>query len=82
MGLTDRFGEIAGKAKKAVADNADKIESGIDRAARVADQRTGGKHSDKIERGVRAVKGRVAEQRRQSDDPAASRPPSDGPMAP
>lgn len=73
MGLTDRFGGIAEKARKAVADNADKIGTGLDKAAKVADQRTGGKHSDKIERGVRVAKERLAEQRR---------PPSDGPMAP
>jgi hypothetical protein len=73
MGLADRFGGIADKARKAVAENADKIEGGLEKAARVADQRTGGKHSDKIEKGVRVAKQRLAEQKR---------PPSDGPMAP
>lgn len=73
MGLADRFGGIAEKARKAVGENADRIGSGLDKAAAVADRRTGGKHSDKIQRGVRVAKDRLAEQRQ---------PRGDGPMAP
>lgn len=42
MGLFD-------KAKDLVGDNADKIEDAIDKAAEVADDKTGGKHTDKID---------------------------------
>lgn len=38
------------KLGKAVDDHGDKISDGIDRAARLADEKTGGKHTDKITR--------------------------------
>lgn len=78
MGLTDRLGGLGGKAKKAIADNADKIEQGLDRAAQAADKRTGGKHHDKIEKGVRAAKGRLAETR--DDRPGGASGPVQDPQ--
>ncbi len=55
MEPTDRTGEHVGfldDAKKklgdAVDEHGEKIEQGIDKAAQFADDKTGGKHSDKI----------------------------------
>lgn len=42
MGLMD-------KAKGLVGDNADKVKDGVDKAADLADEKTGGEHSDKID---------------------------------
>ncbi len=42
MGLFD-------KAKKLAEDNSDKLEDAIDKAADIADDKTGGDHTDKIE---------------------------------
>ena len=46
MGFLDK---AKGKLTKAVDDHGDKIADGIDKAADVADQKTGGKHHDKID---------------------------------
>lgn len=45
MGFMDK---IKKKATQAVDQHGDKIASGIDKAAAVADKKTGGKHQDKI----------------------------------
>lgn len=46
MGFMDN---IKGKVADAVDDHGDKIADGIDKAATLADDKTGGKHHDKIE---------------------------------
>jgi hypothetical protein len=38
------------KAKKAVVDHADQIDGAVDRAANLADKRTKGKHTSKIDK--------------------------------
>ena len=45
MSFLDKF---KAKAQKAVDDHGDKIDQGIDKAAKVADQKTKGKYSEKI----------------------------------
>ncbi len=45
MSFLDKF---KAKAQKAVDDHGDKIAQGIDKAAKVADQKTKGKYSEKI----------------------------------
>ena len=49
MGLFDKAKDLAGK-------NADKLEDAIDKAADIADDKTGGKHSDKIDTAVDKAK--------------------------
>jgi hypothetical protein len=53
-GFLDKAKDLAkgltGKAKGAVTDNADKIDSGIDKAADFADDKTKGKYTDKIDK--------------------------------
>ncbi len=46
MGFLD---DAKDKLTKAVDDHGDKIADGIDKAADFADQKTGGKHTDKID---------------------------------
>ena len=53
MGFLDRFKK---KAADLAEDHGDKIEGAIDKAADVADDKTGGKYSDKIESGADAAK--------------------------
>jgi uncharacterized protein YjbJ (UPF0337 family) len=48
MGLLDK---LRGRAKTAVDQHGDKIAGGIDKAAAMADQKTKGKYTDKIETG-------------------------------
>jgi len=53
MGFLDK---LRGKAKDAVDDHGDKIGDGIDKAATMADDKTGGKHGDKIDSGADKAK--------------------------
>ena len=48
MGFLDK---LRGRATAAVDQHGDKIAQGIDKAAGLADAKTGGKHRDKIEKG-------------------------------
>ena len=53
MGFLDKF---TSKAKDAVDQHGDKISSGIDKAAKVVDDKTKGKYSDKIGSGSAKAK--------------------------
>ena len=53
MGFLDK---LRGKASDAVDEHGDKIADGIDKAADVADEKTGGKHTDKIDAGADKAK--------------------------
>jgi hypothetical protein len=56
MALSDRFKDIRGKAEDAVLERKDQIEQAVQKAGDLADQRTGGKYHDKIEKaGGRAL---------------------------
>lgn len=44
------------KAKKLAAKHADEVEDAVDKAADIADDKTGGKHSDKIDAAADKVK--------------------------
>lgn len=48
MGMFDKFKE---KAEDLAEEHGDKIEDAIDKAAGIADDKTGSKYSDKIEMG-------------------------------
>jgi len=52
---------IFDKAKDALGDNLDKVESGIDQAADFVNDRTGGGHTDQISSGADLAKDRVAD---------------------
>ncbi len=53
MGKLD---ELKNKAKDMVTDNRDKIESGLEKAGDMVNQKTGGKHEDKIDKGLAKAK--------------------------
>jgi 4-alpha-glucanotransferase len=59
MGLLD-------KAKGLLGQHEEKVESALDKVAEVVDEKTGGKHTDKIEKGVDAAKGFIGDE----SDPA------------
>ena len=66
----EKAGEVADKAKDILSDNAAKVESGIDKAAEFIDDKTGNKHSDKIDSVVDKVKGAVDKLVTEDDAPA------------
>jgi len=53
MGFLDK---LRGKASDAVDKHGEKIRDGIDKAAHLADDKTGGKHTDKINSGADKAK--------------------------
>lgn len=50
MGLTDRFNDLRSKAEGAVLERSDQIHNAVEKAAAVADERTGGKYSERIQK--------------------------------
>ncbi|MVA75669.1 antitoxin [Auraticoccus sp. F435] len=46
---------IFDKAKDLAAQHSDKLRSGVDKVGDVVDQRTGGRHADKVDKGQAAV---------------------------
>lgn len=49
MGLTDKFKDLKDKAEDAAAGHSDQIRGAIQKAATTADQKTGGRYTEKIE---------------------------------
>ena len=47
------------KVKKLAGENAEKLEGAIEKAAKLIDDKTGGKYHDKIDKGAGAAKGFV-----------------------
>lgn len=58
MGFLDRFKKSGAidKVADAIADNAGKVDDGIDKAAEVIDAKTKGKHTEKIDKVAGAAK--------------------------
>jgi hypothetical protein len=56
----DAVADGVDKAKDLAAEHSDKITDGIDKAADFADDKTGGKHTDKIDSAAEKAKGFVA----------------------
>ncbi|MBH0781607.1 antitoxin [Nocardia bovistercoris] len=56
MSLADTLKDLVGKGKDAASKNAPKINEAVDKAGAFIDQKTGGKYSDKIEKGKQAAK--------------------------
>ena len=53
------IGDFVDKAKDLAADNADKVKEGIDSAADLVDDKTGGKYSGQVDTGADAAKDAV-----------------------
>ena len=78
MGFLD---DAKKKLSDAVDKHGDKIADGIDKAAGLADQKTGGKHSDKIAGGVAKAKEALDKLDGKNDDIPDDRPPSPRPSS-
>lgn len=85
MGMMD---DMKNKAREAIEKNRDKIDQGMHKAAELANEKTGGKHSEKIDGMVERGKGALdkldepgqGDQPNQSSQPNQSRQP--GPPTP
>ena len=65
MGFLD---DAKKKLSEAVDQHGDKIASGIDKAAAVADEKTGGKHTDKIAKATTKAKDGLDKLDKKNDD--------------
>ncbi|MET9950649.1 antitoxin [Streptomyces sp. NPDC006339] len=90
MGLLDSLKAKLGPAKEKVSDLAkehgDKVEHGLEKAARMVDEKTKGKYSDKIESGTGKAKGAIERLAHKDEGtppppPPASPPPASPPPA-
>jgi hypothetical protein len=59
MGIFDKLKGLGKKAGDLAEEHEDKIVDGIDKAADMADDKTGGKHADKIDKGADKAKDAV-----------------------
>jgi hypothetical protein len=48
MGFADKLNQLTKKAKDAAVDHKDQVEQAVEKAAGVADQRTGGQYHDQL----------------------------------
>lgn len=76
MSLIDTLKGLVGKGKEVAAQNAEKIESAVDKAGGLIDQKTGGKFSSQIDKGTEAIKGAIPA------DQAAAEAASEAPAEP
>jgi len=68
MGLTDRLKDLKGKAEDAVSEHGEQIHGAVEKAAAAADQRTGGRYSERIHKaGAKADS--LVESLKKSDEP-------------
>ncbi|KPI14164.1 hypothetical protein OK074_2257 [Actinobacteria bacterium OK074] len=87
MGLLDNLKSKLAPAKDKVSGLAqkheDKIERGLDKAAKVVDERTRGKYSDKIQTGTGKAKDAVDRLAHRDDSGTSGEPtPPDAPQSP
>jgi hypothetical protein len=73
MGISDRLKDLKTKATDAAAEHSDKLHEAVDRVATVADQRTGGKYTERIQKVGAKAEGLV-----ESLAPSDAVAPSDG----
>jgi hypothetical protein len=62
---------IFDKAKDVLSQHPDKVEQGLDKAADLADRRTGGQHGEQIDKGVAAAKEKLGDFLRKDNTPPA-----------
>jgi len=76
MGFGDKFKDLAKQAQDTVAEHKDQIAEAVDRASVMADERTGGKYTNKIAKvGQKAEQ--IVESLGTSDQDASGKPPAD-----
>jgi MT0933-like antitoxin protein len=53
------LGDLAGKAEKLAKEHPDQVRQGAEKAGQVADEKTGGQHTDQIDKAEQAVEERL-----------------------
>lgn len=65
MGLMDKFDEMKEKAKDQLGKHSDKTDDSVEKVGDKADEKTGGKYSDKVDKGRDMAKERLRNQGQQ-----------------
>ena len=79
MAFGDRLKDLAKLAEGAVADHKDQIQGAVKKAGAVADERTGGKYREKIEKATSKTETLMSKlDRDEKVDAATPQKPSDG----
>jgi hypothetical protein len=81
MGLTDKLKDLRTKAEDAVVEHKDQIQQTVQKVGAAADQRTGGKYSEKIQQAEAKASGLV-EGLGEDSRPAADEPATEGESQP
>ena len=82
MGLSDRLKDLRSKAEDAVVEHKDQIRQTVAKVGEVADQRTGGKYSEKIQKAGGKASGFVESLDKDAKDPEATVPVGDPSVPP
>jgi MT0933-like antitoxin protein len=82
MGLSDRMKDLRSKAESAVVERKDQIQETVQKVGEAADQRTGGKYHERIQKAGEKTAGFVEGLDRQSSDVAAETPSNEEPPTP
>lgn len=79
MGLTDKLKDLRSKAEEAVVERSDQIHNAVEKAATVADERTGGKYSERIQKAGAKADGLLDSLKddRQATSDGQEQPPSE-----
>jgi MT0933-like antitoxin protein len=82
MGISDRLKDLKTKAIEAAAEHSDQIQDAVEKATTTADERTGGKYHERIEKVGAQADGLVAglkQPREQADADGVARPDEGSP---
>jgi ElaB/YqjD/DUF883 family membrane-anchored ribosome-binding protein len=74
MGLTDRLKDLKTKATDAAVEHNEKIHEAVEKAATTADQRTGGKYREQIQKAGAKADGFVDSLKEDDGSPAGEQP--------
>jgi FKBP-type peptidyl-prolyl cis-trans isomerase len=77
MTFSDKLNQLTEQARDALVDHKDQVEQAVERAAALADQRTGGKYHDRIAKAKAKADAYLQEQAQRSS--AATPPETQGP---
>ena len=54
-GIVSELGDLAGKAEELAQEHPDQVKQGLEKAGQVADEKTGGQHTDQIDKAEQAA---------------------------
>ena len=76
-----KLDDLKAKAQQAAAQHGDKIKDGLEKAGKMANQKTGGKHASKISQGLEKAKGAI-DKLGQNGPGSPTPPPASPPASP